>query len=352
MKKWYNIKNQSNGITDVYLFDEIGGWGISAQSFVKDVQAIKGNITLHINSPGGSIFEGLAIYNVLAKLNVDVVIEGLAASMASVIAMAGKTIKMSKNSIMMIHKPWTGICGDSDELRKAADLLDVLENQLIDIYSTATSMETSKIKDLIADETWLNPEQALELGFCDEIVETIPVKNTFTANMFKNQEKYNQWLAISGQGLNDGKRCPKDELQIKNQEKQMEQQIEQILSLLGVDSLDAAIEKIKELLKDTEALEVEVASKTIELDIQAKKLLPAQKAFAKQLLSYSRKTYEDYLGTLAGADLTKPVGITVGVPHEQTYQALLDNPAEYCKLMKENPALVAELKEKHDKGGR
>ena len=337
---WYRIKNSVEGNTDVYLFDEIGGWGIMADSLVKELRDIKGKITLHINSPGGSIFEGLAIYNAIKGLDVEVIIEGLAASMASVVAMAGKTIKMAKNSMMMIHKPWTGLNGDSDDLRKAADLLDVLEDQLVEIYSSATSLPTTEIKAMIANETWLTSEQCLEKGFCDEIIDTVAVKNTFTPCRFKNKEQYNKYLQMQDN--------------IKEVKNNRETNMEEIFKLLGVSNEADAIAKIKELLKKVQTLEAtqdninkEMIAKTIEMDIQSKKLLPSQKDFATKALTQGADVYNDFLKAIGKTtDVTTSINIQSGKKEDLNYRALLDNPALHCKMLKENPELVAELEKK------
>lgn len=109
-ESWYSIKAAGRGVAEVLLYDEIGVWGITALQFARDLKAM-GDLTkinLHIHSPGGDVFEGTAIYNLLRNhpASVDVYIDGLAASMASVIAMAGDTIYMPENAMMMVHKPW------------------------------------------------------------------------------------------------------------------------------------------------------------------------------------------------------------------------------------------------------
>ena len=108
-QSWYSINSLSKGRAEVLLYDEIGGWGISARQFATDLKALGdvGQIDLRIHSPGGDVFEGMAIYNFLRNhpANVDVYIDGLAASMGSVIAMAGNTIYIPENAMMMVHKP-------------------------------------------------------------------------------------------------------------------------------------------------------------------------------------------------------------------------------------------------------
>ena len=125
MKGWYTIKAASDGTSaNISIYEEIGGWGITAQQFSEDLKALGdiSHISLHIHSPGGDVFDGIAIYNLLNKhpAKVTVQIDGLAASMASVIAMAGDRIVMPENALMMIHKPW-GISGGNANDMAALD---------------------------------------------------------------------------------------------------------------------------------------------------------------------------------------------------------------------------------------
>src|SRR5260370_34258725 len=138
MKKnsWYAISSSPNNskTAEISIYDEIGGWGISARSFIAELNSLDAeNITLRIHSPGGSTSEGSAIYNALERhpATINGSIDGLAASMASVIAMAGDTVSMAENALMMIHNPWTTTSGESEEMRKSADLLDIIKSKLV-----------------------------------------------------------------------------------------------------------------------------------------------------------------------------------------------------------------------------
>ena len=139
-QNWYEFKALENGATEIYVYDEIGFWGITAKDFARDLKELdpKGEINLRINSPGGSVTDGIAIYNLLKnhKAKVNTFVDGLAASMASVIAMAGDTITMPENALMMIHNPWGGAMGDADELRKTADVLDKMKTALVNVKQT------------------------------------------------------------------------------------------------------------------------------------------------------------------------------------------------------------------------
>ena len=131
-----------------------------------------GDIEVQINSPGGDVVAAAQIYNMLMdfKGNVTVKIDGIAASAASVIAMAGTTVKMSPVSLMMIHNPLTVAIGDSEEMQKAIDMLSEVKQSIINAYEIKTGMSRLKISNLMDAETWMNAYKAVELGFADEIM--------------------------------------------------------------------------------------------------------------------------------------------------------------------------------------
>ncbi|WP_442959205.1 MULTISPECIES: ClpP-like prohead protease/major capsid protein fusion protein [unclassified Providencia] len=177
-KSWFQMKATSETSADIYIYDEIGMWGISARRFTEDLISL-GNINhinLHIHSPGGEVFEGIAIYNQLKNHNatITVHIDGLAASMASVIAMVGDEVKMPKNAMMMIHKPWGVSWGDANDMRDYADLLDKVENVLIPAYMEKTGKTKEEIEAMLGEETWLTAEECVEHGFANTVIE--PVK--------------------------------------------------------------------------------------------------------------------------------------------------------------------------------
>ena len=148
----------------------------SATSFKSDLDDL-GNvdtINLHINSPGGSVFEGIAIHNMLKmhKATVNVYVDGLAASIASVIAMSGDTIFMPENSMLMIHNPWTFAMGNSKELRKQADDLDRIAQASIKTYLSKSNgkIDEETLVKLLDEETWLSAQEAVDYGLADEVL--------------------------------------------------------------------------------------------------------------------------------------------------------------------------------------
>ena len=145
---------------------------VTPAGFKADLLAGSGPITIWINSPGGDCVAAAQIYNMLMEYpgDVTVKIDGIAASAASVIAMAGTRVLMSPVSTMMIHNPLTVAIGDSDEMRKAIQMLDEYKESIINAYEIKTGLSRAKLSHLMDAETWMNANKALELGFCDEIL--------------------------------------------------------------------------------------------------------------------------------------------------------------------------------------
>ncbi len=189
-KNWYNIKAEaSNKSADVYIFDEIGTFGLTAQSFIEEIKSYKDTpMSLHINCVGGDVFEGMAIYNVLKKrtAKTTVYIEGIAASMGSVIALAGDEVVMAENSLFMIHNAWGGAMGEATEIRKTAALLDKISGEIADIYTKKTNLPYNRVKEMMDEETWLSADEAFNLGFIDSISDAIKVAAKYDVSKFKN----------------------------------------------------------------------------------------------------------------------------------------------------------------------
>jgi len=140
--------------------------------FKSDLLSGSGPITVWINSPGGDCVAAAQIYNMLMDYphEVTVKIDGIAASAASVIAMAGTRVLMSPTSLLMIHNPLTVAMGDTEEMRKAIQLLDEVKESIINAYEIKTGLSRTKLSNLMDSETWMNANKAMELGFCDEIM--------------------------------------------------------------------------------------------------------------------------------------------------------------------------------------
>jgi ATP-dependent protease ClpP protease subunit len=181
--KFYAMEKTSDDETTIHLYDEVGAFGAGSKEFLSDLAKLKGqHIHLRINSPGGSVVEGTAIYNALRRHQggLTVHIDALAASMASVIAMAGAPVYIADNALMMIHNPWTVSMGDSDQLRREADLLDKLKSTLVNAYKRKSGMEEEEIEEMMNKETWLDAVEAVALGFADAIEEGVAAAATAT----------------------------------------------------------------------------------------------------------------------------------------------------------------------------
>lgn len=159
----------------IYLYDEIGYWGVTAQDFVRDLMGLRvGNITVHINSPGGEVWDGLAIYHALRDhpANIEVRVDGIAASAASFIAMAGDTIVMQRNAQMMIHDA-IGFCvGNVTEMQKMVEVLDAASDNIADIYMQQAGGTVESWRAAMREETWYSGPEALAAGLCDSVNNT------------------------------------------------------------------------------------------------------------------------------------------------------------------------------------
>lgn len=177
---WYAMEQEADaeGVksskAEIFVYDEIGGYGIGANDFIQGLDELGEveQIDLRISSPGGSIIEGNVIFNAIKRhpANVTVYIDGMAASMASVIAMAGDEILMADNALLMIHNPWTVSIGDSEQLRKDADLMDKMKSAITNAYGRSNYSE-EELEELMNAETWFTADEAIESGFIDGTIE-------------------------------------------------------------------------------------------------------------------------------------------------------------------------------------
>lgn len=191
---WYKIKAAAKA-TDpivIYLYDMIGYWGITAQAFLSDCRDAgvfeASAIELHIHSPGGDVMDGFAIFNSFSRLTgkIDIYVDGVAASMASVIVcLPGATVHMPENAWIMIHKPWGGVMGDSDEIREYAEWLDRNESLLLSAYERKTGLSRDEIAAMLKEETWLDGAMAIEKGFADVLEASLDAAASINTNKMK-----------------------------------------------------------------------------------------------------------------------------------------------------------------------
>lgn len=176
-KFWNWVRNENDESRTLFLNGEISdetwyGDEVTPKMFKEELQDGEGDITVWINSPGGDVFAAAQIYNMLMdyKGNVTVKIDGLAASAASVIAMAGTEVQMSPVAMMMIHNPATIAIGDSSEMKKAINMLDEVKESIMNAYEIKTGLSRSRISHLMDAESWFNAKKAVELGFADKLL--------------------------------------------------------------------------------------------------------------------------------------------------------------------------------------
>jgi ATP-dependent Clp protease protease subunit len=182
-RNWYDIKAAAGAAPAVIsIYDDIGGWGITAKDFIASFKAITSNdVELEINSPGGSVFDALAMFNAMKNSgkNITVRVMGIAASAASYIAMVGTKIVMPENTFMMVHNPLNGIYGNAADMREMADVLDKIGNSLLATYVARTGRSDAEIRDLLANDSYLSAAECLALGFADEVVPAITATAKF-----------------------------------------------------------------------------------------------------------------------------------------------------------------------------
>ena len=181
-KKFWKWRNQADGEPEARVLELYGtiaseSWfddDVTPQMFKDELFADDGDVVIYLNSPGGDCIAASQIYTMLMDYphDITVQIDGMAASAASVIAMAGTKVCMSPTSMMMIHNPFTCAMGDSDEMRKAIQLLDEVKESIINAYEIKTGLSRTKLSHLMDSETWMNALKAKELGFCDEVLYT------------------------------------------------------------------------------------------------------------------------------------------------------------------------------------
>jgi ATP-dependent protease ClpP protease subunit len=171
---WYRMKNfvDQPDTAAIYLYGEIGYWGVEAQDFVRDLMSLRVlKIIVHVNSPGGEVFDGLAIFHALRDhpATIEVRVDGLAASAASFIAMAGDVVVMQRNAQMMIHDASGLEIGNAQDMRTMADLLDMCSNNIADIYLQKAGGTLEQWRTAMQAETWYTADEALAAGLCDEV---------------------------------------------------------------------------------------------------------------------------------------------------------------------------------------
>ena len=193
-ESWFNIsnsadlepRNEGGRVARVDIMGPIGGWDVSGAQFLRELKDLGDDISeidLRVHSPGGSILDGLAIFNGIKNHPARVVarVEGLAASMGSVILMAADEVEIPENAYIMIHNVSGGAYGDIEELESMTSLMRKLQDDVTDLYANATGRDKEEIRDLMDKETWMNGEDAVKHGFATRVLE--PVKAAACADL-------------------------------------------------------------------------------------------------------------------------------------------------------------------------
>ncbi|WP_282410329.1 head maturation protease, ClpP-related [Pseudomonas sp. PS02303] len=184
-KTWYAVQASGEAaerVIEVFVYGEIGGWGITANQFVQDLRAMDDGVSPVVaafNSIGGDLFDGLAMHNALSRLGERCTgrIDALAASAASVAVCGAHKVVIAANAMLMIHNPWTYAAGDAEDFRKVADVLDQTMEAIIAAYKAkAPDIDEVELRRLVAAETWLTANEAVALGLADEVGDGIKVK--------------------------------------------------------------------------------------------------------------------------------------------------------------------------------
>ena len=189
-RKWWDIKALTNAqgasVVEIRIYDEIGFWGTDAKTFVSkldEAAASAAEVVVAINSPGGDVFDAFAIYNALRRYagRVTARIDGVAASAASLVAMAGDRIVMPENAMLMIHNPWTVALGTASDLRATADSMDKARDGILAAYRNKSGKSDEELTAMLDAETWMTAAEAREAGFADEIEAPVKLAATMRA---------------------------------------------------------------------------------------------------------------------------------------------------------------------------
>jgi len=279
---WYNLKAKAkDGPVEMSIYDEIGLWGITAKDFIFDLGRAKGrdiNLTLH--TPGGDVADGLAIYNALKKHDghVSITVDTVAASMGSVIALAGDETSIVDNGFIMVHNPWSMAVGNAADMEKASEDLKKFEKVLVNTYIDATGKDEDEIRALMDAETWMTAEEAVENGFAGSITTATKAAasmSNFRGAFARNLES-NRPLPV---GIEPDKSIP------QQKEIEMSEDIkttEEIVELQAkIDELSAALESKETELAEANAL----AAKSVE---QNDEKVASVRADAAKIVEYGK----------------------------------------------------------------
>ena len=240
-KTYFSMVKNTSAKAEIFIYGEIssesyrGESDTSAVSFKQELDALGDvkQIDLHINSGGGNVFEAYAIYNMLLrhKATIDVYVDGLAASAASLIAMAGKTIHMPENSYLMIHNAWVVAAGDYRELEKSAKVLKNITDNFRTAYLTRKlTITESKVTEMMNDETWIAAKQAISLGFADNLLQPSSAAASIDTSILN---KYRNVPSVLMQGVAAAKGTATKKPVSGQQKANAQKRLDKFLNVLG-----------------------------------------------------------------------------------------------------------------------
>lgn len=295
-ESWFEIsnsadlepRNEGGRVARVDIMGPIGGWDVSGSEFLRELKALGDDvdsIDLRIHSPGGSVLDGWAIANGIKNHPAHVVarVEGLAASMGSVVLMSADEIEVPQNAYVMIHNVSGGAFGEADELESMAALMRKLQDDVTDFYANATGKDREEVAEMMAAETWMNGEDAVEHGFATRVLE--PVKAAACADLETLVSKFEN--------------VPEAVLELQAEEPALEEdQVEEVEDLLEEDQAQESDEKTADIEADQEEIEEELQD-----EVNAKKELSA---WARILAALSGdKCADNHEGSSAKAALAR-----------------------------------------------
>ena len=313
-RSWYAISPTDDRDTDesveVSIYDEIGFGGVTAKQFSADLKKLKGqHIDLRINSVGGSVIEGAAIFNALKrhKGGLTVHIDGLAASMASVIAMAGEETRIAENALLMIHNPWSMTMGDAADLRKEADVLDKLKATLVNAYVRKTGQPRAAIEQMMDDEKWMDAQEALELGFVDEI--DAPIAAAASVTPEQARARFAQFQNTMASKPAPEPAAPVDTAAEDNMNSELQAKVDALQADLDAKNAAEAVQAqaAEDLAKELETLKAEVerlAAESASKDEEIATLRAEQKSAGEQAAAIVASVGIDTAATPVVPELT------------------------------------------------
>lgn len=303
MNRWYNIDKESRlniakrkKYRNVFILDEIGGYGVYASEFIKELVTIDADvINLHIDSPGGSITDGIAIYNALRAhpAQVDVYIDGFAGSIASIVILAGDNIYIPENASVFTHLPMMGFMEmpNREDLQEAQDVLGRFETVLANIYSKHTGQDTETVTRWMTEDTWFFGQEAVDAGFATEVVDKVALVAQYDINKYS-------FSASIPQAESDDKQETEvinmnDEVIADATEEVVEAPVEETAEEVVEETVEEASADLEESVEEAEIEEVEDEEYEEEEEADAEEVLALEQERKDSILALSEKYNQD-----------------------------------------------------------